>query len=240
MASQDFTTIQLADEGEGVQTLRLYRPEKRNAISMRMRRELSAALAVLAEDEGVNAVILTGDGHSFSSGFDLKEFQKADLHQELVHSSMDYHRDLWNFPKPILAAVNGFAMGGGFDMAVFCDFRICSHNAVFGHPEIKFGAPPLYTPLRWIVGDGLARDLCLTGRHVAADEALRIGLVSEVTSPEGLMERALELARMIVEAPPETLLEVKAFMLANTGRDFEASFQLEHDAPFTRKFLQGR
>ena len=234
----EYTTIQTSAEGEGVHAIRLFRPEKRNAISIRMRHELSACLGELAASEAVKVVILTGEGHSFSSGYDLNEFKKAENHEEIVKTSMSYHRDLWNFPKPIVAAVNGFAMGGGFDMALFCDIRICSQNAVFGHPEIKFGAVPLYTPLRWIVGAGLARELCLTGRHVAADEALRIGLVSEIVSPEGLMERALELARMIAEAAPETLREVKAYLIANDGLEFEPSFRVEHDDPFARRFLK--
>ena len=232
----NFDTILVDREDDGIHAIRLNRPEKRNAISIRMRQELSACLADLAADEAVRAVILTGSGHSFSSGYDLNEFKQPERHEDIVSTSMTYHRDLWRFPKPIIAAVNGFAMGGGFDMALFCDLRICSQRAVFGHPEIKFGAPPLYTPLRWIIGSGLARDLCLTGRHVAADEALRIGLVSEITPPEGLMERALELARTIIEAPPEVLLETKAFLVANEHRSFEESFQLEHDAPFIRKF----
>ena len=233
----DFTTILTNDEGGGIFTIKLNRPERRNAISIRMRGELSACLKEMAASEAVRVVILTGMGHSFSSGFDLNEFKQPEKHREIAESSSTYHRDLWRFPKPILAAVNGFAMGGGFDMATFCDIRICSRTAVFGHPEIKFGAATIYTPLRWIVGAGLARDLCLTGRPVSAEEALRIGLVSEVTAPEGMMERALELARMIAEAPQEVLLEVKAYILANEGRGFESSFQLEHDAPFTRKFM---
>ena len=236
----DFTTILTNEEGGGIFTIKLNRPERRNAISTRMRTELSACLTEMAASEAVRVVILTGMGHSFSAGFDLKEFKEPAKHREIAETSISYHRELWRFPKPILAAVNGFAMGGGFDMATFCDIRICSQNAVFGHPEIKFGAATLYTPLRWIVGAGLARDLCLTGRHLPAEEALRIGLVSEVTAPESLMERALELARMIAEAPQDTLLEVKAYILANEGRGFESSFQLEHDVPFTRKFMDGK
>lgn len=234
----DYTTILSEARGEGVFTLTLNRPERRNAISIRMRSELSACLAELAASEAVRVVVLSGAGHSFSAGFDLNEFKDTEKHRDLVTTSMVYHRDLWHFPKPIVAAVNGFAMGGGFDMAIFCDIRICAQNAVFGHPEIKFGAVPLYTPLRWLVGSGLARDLCLTGRPVAADEALRIGLVSEVTSPDGLMERALEYARMIAEAPPETLMRVKTYLKANEGLGFESSFQVEHDDPFTRKFME--
>jgi enoyl-CoA hydratase len=151
---------------------------------------------------------------------------------------MAYHRDLWNFPKPTIAAVNGFALGGGFDMAVLCDIRLCSENALFGHPEIKFGGQPLVTPLRWIVGEGLARDLCFTGRTIEAAEAHRMGLVSEVLPKDGLLERAGEFARMIAEAPAETLRAVKRTLLENSGKGFEDSFLLEHDEPFARKYLK--
>ena len=231
-----YTTLIYEKSGK-VANITFNRPEIHNAFNSTVIREMAAVLTEIDQDSELRVVVLTGMGHSFSSGFDLNEFKNPENHRQIAETPIKYHRDLWRFPKPILAAVNGFAMGGGFDMATFCDIRICSRGAVFGHPEIKFGAATVYTPRRWIVGAGLARDLCLTGRPVAADEALRIGLVSEITAPEGLMERALELARMIAEAPQETLLEIKAYILANEGRGFESSFQLEHDAPFTRKFM---
>jgi len=96
-------------------------------------------------------------------------------------------------------------MGGGFDLATLCDVRICSESAAFGHPEIKFGTPPLFTPLRWIVGDGLARDLCLTGRKIDAREAHRIGLASEIVEADALLQRALQIAAGIMEAPLKAL-----------------------------------
>ena len=95
---------------------------------------------------------------------------------DLLAPSSQYHRNVWNFPKPMIAAVNGPALGGGFDLATLCYLRIGSDSCAFAHPEIKFGAPPIITPLRWIIGEGLARDLCLTGRRILAPEAHRIGL----------------------------------------------------------------
>ena len=139
---------------------------------------------------------------------------------------------MWSFPKPTIAAVNGPAMGGGFDLALLCDMRIASAAAVFGHPEIKFGAPPLFTPLRWIVGDGIARDMCLTGRPVDAEEALRIGLVSRVVAPDALLEEALGAARQIAEAPQRALQTTKRYLSGNQGFGFEDSFRIEHDDVF--------
>ena len=106
---------------------------------------------------------------------------------------------MWYFPKPLLAAVNGPAVAGGMDLCVLCDFRIASANASFGHPEIKFGAPPLFTPLQWIVGVGIARELCLTGRRIDANEAMRVGLVNSVSEPERLLDDATAMARTIIE-----------------------------------------
>ena len=233
----DYQTIELKDEGEGVRTLMLNRPEKRNAISTRMRREICACLAELAADEAVRVVIVTGKGPSFSSGFDLNEFRREDIKEELARSSIQYHRDVWSFPKPLIAAVNGFAMGGGLDLASLCDVRLCSEKAIFAHPQVRFGGIPLYTPLRWIIGEGWARDLCLTGRHIDAQEAHRIGLVSEVLPSAELHERALEFARMMVEAPAGSLTTLKRNFIENAGQDFEQSYLNEHENRMRKRFL---
>lgn len=233
----DFQTLELTDHGEGVRTLALNRPEKRNAISIRMRQEISACLTALATDEGLKVLIVTGKGHSFSSGFDLGEFRQPERRAEIAHSSIAYHRDVWGFPKATVAAVNGFAFGGGLDLASLCDVRLCAGNTMFAHPQVRFGGLPLYTPLRWIVGEGRARDLCLTGRAIDAQEALRIGLVSEVLPPAELAGRALEFARMIAEAPADSLLATKRNFIENAGRDFEQSYETEHVQRMRKRFL---
>ncbi|HEY3187047.1 MAG TPA: enoyl-CoA hydratase/isomerase family protein, partial [Solirubrobacteraceae bacterium] len=111
-----------------------------------------------------------------------------------------------------------------------CDLRVASTAAAFGHPEIKFGAPPLFTPLRWIIGDGVARDLCLTGRRIDAAEAQRIGLVSRVVEPDRLDDEAATVARAIAEAPPAALEATKRYMTAG----FDEPFRAEHDDVFDR------
>lgn len=234
----EFQTIAPLESPDGIGVITLSRPEKRNAISIRMRREISSCLDHWKDSAAVGAVILTGQGDAFSAGFDLSEFARPDRFEELFASSSQYHRDIWNFPKPTIAAVNGLAVGGGFDLATLCDIRIGSESCAFAHPEIKFGAPPLFTPLRWIVGDGWARDLCLTGRRIAATEAHRIGLLSEVVEADRLLERAVELGRTILEAPPETLRFTKAYLAGHSGRGFEESFRIEHDEAFRKILLQ--
>lgn len=222
------------DLSDGMATVVLNRPDSRNALSIALRDELSDLLLRWHDDDEVRSVVLTGAPPVFSAGFDLKEFAQPELARANRHSSTRYHRTLWSFPKPTIAAVNGPALAGGFDLAVLCDLRIASSEASFGHPEIKFGAPPLFTPLRWIVGDGRARDLCLTGRRIDAAEAERFGLVSRVVAPNDLMSEALAVARQVAEAPPAALATTKRYMTGNAGFGFEDSFRIEHDDVFDR------
>jgi enoyl-CoA hydratase len=231
-------TIRLAVQ-DRVATLTLCRPDRRNAISIEMREEISTVLAAWRDDPGVGAVIVTGEGPAFSAGFDLDEFRQPERFDALLASSSRYHRDVWSFPKPVVAAVNGPAMGGAFDLACLCDLRLASTAARFGHPEIKLGAPPLFTPLRWIVGDGVARDLCLTGRRVDAAEAHRLRLVSEVVEPAALAPRAEAVARSILEAPAHALRFTKGFF-TTAGPSFEESFRVEHDRAFEEIILRDR
>jgi enoyl-CoA hydratase len=234
----EFRTIEAVEKQGGIGIITLNRPEKRNAISIEMRREISACLRSWQESETVGAVIFTGSGEAFSAGFDLSEFKQPTLLNEIYETSARYHRDIWYFPKPTIAAVNGPALAGGFDLAKICDLRICAKTAVFGHPEIKFGVPPLLTPLRWIVGEGLARDFCFTGRRIDAAEAHRTGLVSEVVDGDKLMERASQIAATILEAPISALRFIKTYMLDHANRGFEEAFCVEHDKAFQEFLLK--
>lgn len=224
--------IELDDDGIAVVTLN--RPEKRNALSIRLRDELVEALSGWHDDPAVRVVVVTGAGETFSAGFDLDEFGQAELARQIFHSSARYHRVLWYYPKPVVSAVNGVAVGGGLDLAALCDLRIASSAASFGHPEIKFGAPPLFTPLRWIIGDGRARDLCLTGRRIGADEALSMGLVSRVVDSGDLLGEARSVAKQIAEAPQQALEMTKRYLTGSAGLGFEESFRMEHDDVFNR------
>ena len=233
----DSISVEVGDGG--VATVVLDRPEKRNALSIRLRDELDSLLGEWCDDPEVRIVILTGAGKAFCAGFDLDEFGQTGRANEIYRSSARYHRSVWSFPKPIVCAVNGPAMGGGFDLALLCDLRIASTEASFGHPEIKFGAPPLFTPLRWTVGDGIARDLCLTGRRVDAAEALRVGIVSRVVEPEELADEARATAESIAEAPQHALEAAKRYLTGSWGLGFEDSFRLEHDDVFEHSIGRG-
>ncbi|HPS88045.1 MAG TPA: enoyl-CoA hydratase/isomerase family protein [Spirochaetota bacterium] len=227
----DYNFIKTDIVEEKIAVITLNRPEKKNALSIQMRYEISDCLKKMESAREIGAVIITGSGSTFSAGFDLKEFSQPELFEEIYISSSRYHRDVWNFKKPAIAAIENQALGGGFDLATLCDIRICTENAVFGHPEIKFGAPPLFTPLRWIVGYGSARDLCLTGRIINSSAADKIGLVSEIVNID-IIERAVQIAKSILEAPMSTLITAKNYMNNNANLGFEESFVIEHDNLF--------
>jgi len=196
-----------------VALLTLDRPDKRNALSIALRDEVSDALDALAADEDVKAVVLTGAGEVFSAGFDLSEFTAAAddpaLTDRLWASSDRFHHTVLDFPLPTIAAVNGPALAGGFDLAVLCDVRVASTTARFAHPEFTF-AEVVYAPLHDLVGGAVARDLALTGRELTVDEALALHLVSEVVAPDEVVPRALAIADRTARAPRETLLRSKA------------------------------
>jgi enoyl-CoA hydratase/carnithine racemase len=199
----------------------LNRESKRNALSAEMRKQLADILAQLAKDNEIKAAILTGKGFVFSAGFDTSEFMNLtpEKAQAFFKASLQYHIDVMTFPKPLIAALNGPALAGGLDLALMCDFRIASQTAFFQHPEIKFGATPLYNLLRPVVGDGLARDLSFTGRRIDANEALRIGLVNKVVPADKVLEEAKAYASQICESKLETLMMVKKMCIAATNME---------------------
>jgi enoyl-CoA hydratase/carnithine racemase len=201
---------------EGVATITLNRPDKRNALSIAVRDGVSDALDRLAADEGCKVVVVTGAGAVFSAGFDLREFEEPELAEQLWASSDRFHRAWLEFPLPTVAVVNGPALAGGFDLAVMCDVRVASDTARFSHPELSFG-DVVYGPLHDLVGGSVARDLCLTGRTMDAAEALRIGFVSAVVPGDQVLERGMDAAGAIARAPREVLLRTKAKFTRRAG-----------------------
>lgn len=223
----------LCERRDKLAIVTLNRAEKRNALSTALRNELDACLGELEADDSVSVAIITGAGPVFCAGFDRNEFFQREPEQlkSFLDSSDRFHLRLINFPKPLVAAVNGPAMGGGLDLAALCDVRVAADSALFAHPEIKFGAPTLYGPLAEIIGGGLARDLCLTGRAIDAQEALRMGLVTTVVPADRLLDEAVAIANTIAEAPLPTLRRVKGMIIERYcwryagGEDFFANLQ---------------
>ncbi len=200
---------------EAVATITLERPEKKNALSIALRDEVSDALDRLAEDESVKVGIITGAGDTFSAGFDLGEFSTAD--PDVLWASSDrFHRRVLSFPLPLIAAVNGPALAGGFDLAIMCDIRLAAPTARFAHPEQAW-SDVVYAPLHDLVGGAVARDLAMTGRPVSADEALHLHLVSAVVPATELLDEARRWAAMVARPPRDVLLRTKAKALARAG-----------------------
>jgi enoyl-CoA hydratase/carnithine racemase len=213
---------------DGVATLTLNRPEKKNALSIAVRDEFSDALEALAGDDAAKVIVVTGAGDTFSAGFDLREFDHLDdeaFATTLWASSDRWHRACLEFPLPMLAAVNGPALAGGLDLAVMCDVRVAAETARFAHPEITFG-DVVYGPLHDIVGGAVARDLCFTGRAVDAREALRLHLVSAVVPAADLPAETGRFAAQIARAPRDVLLRTKAKAIRRAGVTAGATLDL--------------
>jgi enoyl-CoA hydratase/carnithine racemase len=216
-AEPELLIVERADE---YATLTLNRPDKRNALSVQLRDEISAALDELAGDGTIKLVMITGAGAVFSAGFDLSEFDRAAADDafsgELWESSDRFHETVLHFPLPTLAAINGPALAGGFDLAVMCDLRIASSTARFAHPERTFG-DVVYGPLHDLVGGAVARELTIGGRELTAEDAYAVHLVGEVVPPERLMDAARAAATRVVAAPRAVLVRTKAKALTRAG-----------------------
>ena len=194
-------------DADGVATLTLDRADKKNALSIALRDEMSDALDALAADESLRVRVVTGAGDVFSAGVDLGEFSRPELAEELWASSDRWHHTILRFPLPTVAAVNGPAFGGGFDLAVMCTLRVVADSARFGHPEHSF-AQVVYGPLHDLVGGAVARDLALTGRTIDAVEAQRVGLATELVPRADVVASARAVATTIAEAPRDILLRM--------------------------------
>ena len=202
--------------------LTLNRPDKRNALSVELRDAISDALDVLAQDENMKCVVITGAGSVFSAGFDLKEFDRAagddDFSRELWASSDRYHDTVLRFSLPTIAAINGAALAGGFDLAILCDLRVAANTARFAHPERTFG-DVVYGPLHDLVGGAVARDLTIGGRELDAHEALTVHLVNDVVAPEELIAATEAVVARVCAAPRAVLMRTKAKALRRAGFD---------------------
>src|SRR5262245_37162999 len=216
----DDELLKIEDRGGGVWLLTLNRPKAANALSIALRDALSEAVEVLSARHDVAALVLTGAGKTFCGGFDLSEFgpaaEDAALGAQLWASSDRMHHAVLRCAVPVVCALNGPALAGGFDLATLCDLRIAQPGVWFARPEVEF-AIPLFGPLRELVGGGLARELCFTARRVELDEAVHVGLVNRVAGDGGAVELALELAAQIAARPRADVRALKAKVVAASG-----------------------
>ncbi len=179
----------------------LNRPERRNALSAELRSAIADALSTASTADSVGAVLLGAMGDVFCAGFDLTELAAAPDPAAVFADAAAYHRAVHTFPKPIVAAVGGPALAGGFDLALLCDVRIASERATFGQPQVRRGIPASYGLVADVLGVATARDLCLSGRVIDAADALRLHVAAQVTSPEELVGVATAYAQELAANP---------------------------------------
>jgi enoyl-CoA hydratase len=221
----------LVERREHVALVTLNRPEKRNALSIGLRYALADTFDQLSRDEEVRCAVITGSGSAFCAGMDRTEFGgDRENRRRLVESSLASFGAVGRFEKPLVAAVNGSAVAGGFALALLCDLRIAARSARFGFAELPLGIPPAYAAARAALGPALARELCLTGRIVEAEEALRRGIVVAIHPDDELGQQALELADRIAGASPAAQRETKRRILIEREQIFGPLFEREEQA----------
>lgn len=195
------------EKRDRIATLTISRPDKLNALNDATIAELGAAFDELRLSEDVGGIIITGAGRAFVAGADIAELASQDpvMAKARARGGQDTFRRIETSPKPVVAAINGFALGGGCELAMACHIRVAADNAKFGQPEVKLGLTPGYggtQRLPRLVGKGRALELLLTGDMIDAAEALRIGLVNKVVRPGELMDAARAILGRILENGP--------------------------------------
>ena len=223
----------LYENRDGILTITLNRPEVRNALSPEMWRDLSEAVRRAGEEENVRVVIVTGAGDkALASGADIRELHDRHYLKQLAGTASGALKTLEDLKKPVICAVNGYALGGGCELAMACDIRIATRRSKFGQPELGLGIIPGAggtQRLARLVGIGRAKELIFTGRIIDAEEACRIGLVNAVTedSRESLMEAAFAMAEKMREKGPVALAMAKTAINAGTECDMNTGLLLE-------------
>ena len=224
----------LVSSADGVATITINRPDKRNALSNAVRAELIAAVDALKADDSVRVIILTGAGDkAFVAGADIGEFaQRTPIEQRDVMADRRIFDEFANCPKPTIAMINGFALGGGCELAMSCDIRVAAESARFGQPEIKLGIIPGgggTQRLPRLVGTGNALRLILTGDIIDAREAERIGLVDMVVPDAELSSRVAAMAAAMASHSPVALRLAKAGVRAASEMPLEAGLAFERE-----------
>ncbi|MGH8599926.1 MAG: enoyl-CoA hydratase-related protein [Burkholderiales bacterium] len=227
------SVVLLETPSDGVALLRINRPERRNALNMEVRQFIVRHLGELAEDADIRCAIVTGDPRAFAAGADIGEM--ADLGAiELLERQVG---KLWDaiaaFPKPLIAAVNGYALGGGCELAMHADIIIAGESARFGLPEVRLGILPGGGGTQRLiraVGKFKALRMILTGDPVSGAEAFAMGLASEVVPDGNVESRALEMATQIAALPPLAVMQIKEVVLRGQDADLATGLALERKA----------
>lgn len=202
---KDFETLVTVLE-DGIGIIKINRPDARNALDSQVLNEIRETLDKFRQDKDVGVVVFTGAGEkSFAAGADISELRERTMVDALSSYMQNVYGEIEGYEKPTIAAINGFALGGGCELAMACDIRIASENAKLGLPEVTLGIIPGAggtQRLSRLVGKGKATEMILTGAIIDAEEAHRIGLVSKVTAPGELMQAVREMAKTILKKGP--------------------------------------
>ena len=228
----EYEFLKLSTPRPHVALITLDRPKSLNALSAALLGEIKRALEALTADEEVRAAVITGSGRAFAAGADIAEIKKRTPASTIVDANLPSWESIRKFPKPIVAAVNGIAYGGGCEVALACDIVVAGETAKFALPEVKLGILPAAggtQRLSRAVGKSLAMRMILTGEPIDAKTAVAAGLAAEVVAPELTVERALEIAGKIAAMPP------LAIKLAKEAVNQSFDLALENGLLFERK-----
>ena len=229
----EYNFLKVTIPQEGICILAVSVPKSLNSLSSKVLAEMEHFLANIPD--GTHVLIVTGDGdRSFVAGADIAEMSQFNKEQALAFARLGakIFRTIETFPMPVIAAVNGYALGGGCELAMACDIRIASEKARFGQPEVKLGIIPGFSGtyrLTKLVGEGMAKELIYTARNIKADEALRIGLVNQVVAPENLMPTAIDMAKSILKNAPLAVGFAKKSINGGYGLSSEDFIALENE-----------
>jgi len=217
----------------GVSLLQLNRPHKKHALNTELRKELENAMEQIAHDRSIRAVVLTGGSEFFCAGADIAEIQESPSAEAAYHHAREFQLlfdRVEALPQPVIAAVAGFALGGGCELTLACDFRIASEGAKFGLPEIKIGAFPGgggTQRLPRLIGPAKAKEMIFTGEPISAEVALSWGLIHKVTSRDRLMDEAKDLAARLASLPRLALQAAKALVNRSLEMDLASGLEME-------------
>lgn len=243
------TDILLKDQEGGVLALTLNRPALFNALNVALLEELTKTLEEAEDSESVKCVVISGSGKNFCAGADITEVNQVNSTFGAFNFSRSFHRcfeKVESFSKPVIAAVNGFALGGGCELMISCDFRIVAENARIGLPEVNIGAipagggtiklPRLISPLK-------AKEILMLGEPISGTEAERIGLINKAVPTAQVFEEAREMARILAQKPPLVLKTIKNLVKITANEQMESALHLEARAlsmlSQTSDFMEG-
>jgi enoyl-CoA hydratase len=228
----NYETIEF-EQKNSIGIIFLNRSERLNALNGQLFKDLESIFCQMADDKSIKVLIISGKGKCFCAGADIQEVVNIDRPFEahfFLRKAQTIFSLIEHFPKPVIAAINGFAVGGGFELALACDLRVASREAYMGLPEIKIGALPGgggTQRLPRLIGVARAKEMIFTGETIPADEALKMGLINRMTDAENLIGTAIQLANKIKDKPIHALKMAKLAINRGMNMDLDSALELE-------------